>query len=60
MHNALTFEFDDLQPDSAMVELKWEKIEVPFKVAVDVHESGARKFEKTVSHAFALYVDKLE
>ncbi|MDQ6787201.1 MAG: DUF2911 domain-containing protein [Acidobacteriota bacterium] len=38
MHNALTFEFEELQPDSAMVELKWEKIEVPFKVAVDVHE----------------------
>lgn len=38
MHNALTFVFDELQPDSAVVELKWEKIEVPFKVAVDVHE----------------------
>lgn len=38
MHNALTFEFDELQPDSAVVALKWEKIEVHFKVAVDVHE----------------------
>jgi hypothetical protein len=36
-HNALTFEFDELQPESAVVALKWEKIEVPFKVAVDVH-----------------------
>lgn len=38
MHNALTFEFDELLPDSAVVALKWEKIEVPFKVAVDVHQ----------------------
>jgi len=38
MHNALTFDFDDLQKDSAVVELKWEKIAVPFKVAVDVHD----------------------
>jgi tetratricopeptide (TPR) repeat protein len=38
MHNALTYSFDDLQPDSAVVELEWEKIAVPFKVAVDVHQ----------------------
>ncbi len=38
LHNALTYEFDQLQPDSAVVELEWEKIAVPFRVAVDVHE----------------------
>jgi len=38
LHNALTYEFDELQPDSAVVELEWEKIAVPFTVAVDVHE----------------------
>jgi hypothetical protein len=37
MHNALTYDFDDLQKDSAVVELEWEKIAVPFKVSVDVH-----------------------
>jgi len=37
MHNALTYDFDQLQKDSALVELEWEKIAVPFKVAVDVH-----------------------
>jgi len=37
MHEALTFDFDDLQPDSALVTLKWEKLAVPFRVAVDVH-----------------------
>ena len=38
MHNALTYDFDQLQPDSAVVELQWEKIAVPFKVSVDVHD----------------------
>src|SRR5271163_190294 len=38
MHNALTYDFDQLQPDSAVVELEWEKVAVPFKVSVDVHE----------------------
>jgi len=37
MHNALTYDFDQLQPDSTVVELEWEKVAVPFKVAVDVH-----------------------
>jgi hypothetical protein len=37
MHNALTYDFDDLQADSAVVEMSWEKVAVPFKVSVDVH-----------------------
>jgi tetratricopeptide (TPR) repeat protein len=38
MHNALTYDFDQLTPDSAVVELEWEKVAVPFKVSVDVHD----------------------
>jgi tetratricopeptide (TPR) repeat protein len=38
LHNALTYEFDQLQPNSAVVELEWEKVAVPFTVSVDVHE----------------------
>ena len=38
MHNALTYDFDQLKPNSAVVELEWEKIAVPFKVSVDVHD----------------------
>jgi hypothetical protein len=37
MHDALTYDFDQLQPNSTVVELEWEKIAVPFKVSVDVH-----------------------
>ena len=36
-HNALTYDFDQLQPDSAVVEMAWDKVAVPFKVSVDVH-----------------------
>jgi tetratricopeptide (TPR) repeat protein len=38
MHNALTYDFDDLQKDSAVVEFEWEKVAVPFKVSVNVHD----------------------
>ena len=38
IHNALTYDFDDLQKDSAVVELEWEKVAVPFKVSIDVHD----------------------
>src|SRR5438445_5259939 len=38
MHDALTYDFDQLQPDSAVVELEWEKVADPFKVPVEVHE----------------------
>lgn len=37
MHNALTYDFDGVKPDSTVVELEWEKVAVPFKVAVDEH-----------------------
>lgn len=38
MHEALTYDFDDVKADSAVVTLRWEKIAVPIKVAVSVHE----------------------
>jgi hypothetical protein len=36
MHDALTYDFDELTPDSTVVTMRWEKVAVPFKVAVDV------------------------
>jgi hypothetical protein len=38
MHDALTYDFDQLKPDSAVVMLEWERVSVPFKVNVDVHD----------------------
>jgi tetratricopeptide (TPR) repeat protein len=37
MHEALTYDFDDVTKDSAVATLRWEKLAVPFKVSVDVH-----------------------
>jgi tetratricopeptide (TPR) repeat protein len=38
MHNALTYDFDQLKPDSAVVVMSWDKVAVPFKVSVDVNK----------------------
>lgn len=38
MRNALTYDFDQLQPDSAVVVMSWDKVAVPFKVGVDVNK----------------------
>jgi tetratricopeptide (TPR) repeat protein len=35
MEEALEYEFEELKPDSATVTLKWEKLAVPFKVAIN-------------------------
>ena len=34
MEEALEYEFEDLAPNSATVTMKWEKVAVPFKIAV--------------------------
>jgi hypothetical protein len=38
LHDALTYDFDELKPDSAVVTLRWDKVAVPFKVAVKVND----------------------
>jgi len=35
MEEALEYEFEELKPDSVTVTLKWEKLAVPFKVAIN-------------------------
>jgi Protein of unknown function (DUF2911) len=37
-HEALTYNFDDVNPDSSVVTLRWDKVAVPFKVGVNTHE----------------------
>ena len=39
MHEALTYDFDDLKADSAVVTMRWDKLAVPFRVSVDVTEA---------------------
>jgi hypothetical protein len=35
MHEALTYDFDDVKPDSAVATLRWDKLAVPFTVKAD-------------------------
>lgn len=37
-HDALTYDFDDVKPDSTTVTMRWDKVAVPFKVAVKVND----------------------
>ncbi len=39
LHNALVYDFDQLQPDSAVVTMSWDKVAVPFKVTVNVNQA---------------------
>jgi len=38
LHDALTFDFDEVKPDSTVVTMRWDKVAVPFKVAVKVND----------------------
>ncbi|MBV9608687.1 MAG: DUF2911 domain-containing protein, partial [Acidobacteria bacterium] len=42
MHDALTYDFDNLTANSAAVTLRWDKVAVPFKVGVDVNQIVAQ------------------
>jgi Protein of unknown function (DUF2911) len=39
LHNALAYDFDQVQPDSTMVVMSWDKVAVPFKVAVNLPQT---------------------
>lgn len=39
MHEALTYDFDDLKADSTVVTMRWEKLAVPFKVSVNLNDT---------------------
>jgi tetratricopeptide (TPR) repeat protein len=60
-HDALIYEFDNLQPDSALVTLKWDKLAVPFKVAVNVPQtveaSLDKQFRGVVQYTWVSYDD---
>jgi len=37
-HEALAYDFDEVKPDSTVVTMRWDKVAVPFKVAVKVND----------------------
>jgi tetratricopeptide (TPR) repeat protein len=44
--DALSYEFDHLQPTSAVATLRWEKVAVPFQIAVDVDKIAVDSLHK--------------
>ena len=59
MHNALTYDFDGLQPDSTVVEMEWEKTAGSVQGFSRCERSGADEFEKAASQFVAVYLDEL-
>ena len=51
MHEALTYDFDGMKDDSAVVTLRWDKLAVPFKVDVDVSQVTQASFKKQLRAA---------
>jgi hypothetical protein len=45
-HDALTYDFDDVKPDSTVVTLRWDKVAVPFKVEVKVNDIVAASIQR--------------
>ena len=45
-HDALVYDFDQLKPDSSVVTMRWDKVAVPFKVAVNVNEVVEASLQK--------------
>jgi tetratricopeptide (TPR) repeat protein len=39
LHNALAYDFDQLEPDSAVITMSWDKVAVPFKVEVNLNQT---------------------
>jgi Protein of unknown function (DUF2911)/Tetratricopeptide repeat len=47
-HNALTYDFDEVKPDSTVVTLSWDKVAVPFKVTVNVNDIVTASIRKQI------------
>lgn len=45
-HNALTYDFDQLKPDSAVLLMSWEKLAVPIAISVDVDKVVQASLQK--------------
>lgn len=47
---ALTYLFEDLAPDAATAVLAWERLEVPFRISVDLHGQVLANIENELRH----------
>jgi tetratricopeptide (TPR) repeat protein len=54
LHDALAYDFDEVKPDSVLVTMRWEKVAVPFKVAVKVNDLVTASVRQQL-HGFPQY-----
>jgi hypothetical protein len=45
-HNALTYDFDQLKPESAVLTMSWGKVAVPVTIGVDVNKTTEASLQK--------------
>ena len=45
-HEALTYDFDEVKPESAVATLRWEKLAIPFTIAVDLKDTTLRSLRR--------------
>jgi hypothetical protein len=45
-NNALTYDFDQLKPDSAVLTMSWDKVAVPINISVDVNKTVEASLQK--------------
>jgi len=50
LREALTYEFDDLAPSAATITLQWERLVVPFRVAVDADAITLSSLRRQLRH----------
>src|SRR3954468_17822631 len=53
-HDALTYDFDDVKADSAVVTMRWDKVAVPFKVHVNVNDTVVASIHQQI-HGLSQY-----
>jgi hypothetical protein len=53
-HDALTYDFDELKPDSTVLTMRWAKVAVPFKVSVKVTDIVTASVHKQL-HGLSQY-----
>ena len=46
MHEALTYDFDDVKPDATVLTLRWEMVAVPVKIGVNTHDVVQASLQK--------------
>ncbi len=57
LHDALTYDFDDVKPDSTVITLRWEKVAVPFKVAVNLNDTVEASIHRQIRGLNQYYWD---